>query len=52
MPWGTRLKVSIGRDATSCTAGGRASVDYDRVIKGIYETDDEYREAVVRLRFA
>ena len=50
MPWGTQLKVSIGRDATPYAVRGGASVDYDRVIKGIYETDDEYREAFAWVR--
>ena len=50
MLWAIRLRGSTGRDATSCTAGGRASVNHDRVIKGIYETDDEYREAFAWVR--
>ena len=49
MPWGTRLKVSTGRDATLYAVRGGASVNHDRVKKGIYETDDKHGEAVVRL---
>ena len=52
MPWVIQLKVLTGRDATSCTAGGRASVNHDRVIKGIYETNNKYREALAWLRLA
>jgi hypothetical protein len=31
---------------------GGASVNHDRVKRGIYETDDEYREAIVRVHLA
>jgi hypothetical protein len=31
---------------------GGASVNHDRVKRGIYETNDEYREAIVRLYLA
>ena len=52
MPWGTRLKVSTGRDATPYAVRGGASVNLGRVKRGIYETDDEYRKALAWVRLA